>query len=401
MLTDRQVRALKSRPAMYRVADGKGLCLEVTPSGGKHWRYRYRFDGKPTMLSLGTWDHVTLEQARVKRSKAETLLKAGSDPAAVARAQRVARVERNGNTFGAIADELLGQRSKKLSGGSLLRERRMIEKDLAPLADVPIADVTAPMLLSALRKVEARGAVETAHRVRSLAGMVFRYGIATGRAERNVAADLAGALESPIKRHFAAVIDPVKVAELLRALHRYQGTPPVEAALKLAPMVFVRPGELRQARWADIDLDAAEWRFKASKTGQPHIVPLASQAVAILRDLRPLTGRSVYVFPSIRDNNRPMSENTVNVALRALGYGSESMTGHGFRALARTILDEYLGFRPDFIEHQLAHAVRDPNGRAYNRTAHLAERQKMMASWADYLDGLREGSNIVAFRKIG
>ena len=219
--------------------------------------------------------------------------------------------------------------------------------------------------------------------------MVFRYAIATARATYNPAADLAGALQAPKKQHFASVTDPDKVGDLLRAIHAYQGSPTVMAALKLAPLVFVRPGELRTAQWAHIDLDAAEWRFTASKTGTPHIVPLSTQAVAILTELQPFTQRSDYVFPSIRSAKRPMSENTVNVALKAMGFDGETMTGHGFRAMARTILDEVLGYRPDFIEHQLAHAVRDPNGRAYNRTAHLPERKKMMQGWSDYLENLR------------
>ena len=272
----------------------------------------------------------------------------------------------------------------------------MLEKDLAPyIGRRPVGEIAASELLAALRKVEARGAVETAHRARMLAGQVFRYAIATGRAERNPAADLVGALAQPQGEHFASMTEPDQVAPLLRALYGYQGTPAVMAALKLAPLVFVRPGELRQARWADIDLDAAQWRFTASKTGQPHIVPLSSQAVAILRELQPLTGRGEYVFPSGRGGGRPMSEAAVLAALRRMGIDGDTMTGHGFRAMARTMLDEVLGFRPDYIEHQLAHAVRDPLGRAYNRTQHLPERTAMMQAWADYLDTLREGAGKV------
>ena len=273
----------------------------------------------------------------------------------------------------------------------------MIEKDLAPfIGTLPVAEVEAPLLLAALRRIEARGAVETAHRARSLAGMVFRYAIATGRAKRNPAADLIGALQSPKVKHFASVTDPNDVAVLLRGLHGYQGSPQVMAALKLAPLLFVRPGELRTAQWTDINLDGAEWRYTASKAGQAHVVPLATQAVDILRELHPLTKRSAYTLPSARGASRPMSENAVNVALRTLGYDGSTMTGHGFRAMARTILDEVPGFRPDYIEHQLAHAVRDPLGRAYNRTAHLPERRRMMQAWADYLDQLRIGGNVVA-----
>jgi integrase len=305
------------------------------------------------------------------------------------RTEHAAKQEQAATTFAVVAAELLVKRAKEgLSPGSVKRESRMVEKDLAAIGGLPVAEVSVPTLLAALRKIERRGAVETAHRARALAGLVFRYAIATGRADRNPANDLVGALTQPQTRHFASLTEPAKVGELLRALHNYRGSPVVTGALRLAPLVFVRPGELRRARWADIDLDAAEWRFAASKTGTPHLVPLSTQAIAVLRDLQPLTGRGEYVFPSVRGPRRPMSENTVNVALRSLGFDGDTMTGHGFRAMARTILDEVLGFRPDYIEHQLAHAVRDPLGRAYNRTAHLAERRKMMQVWADYLDGL-------------
>ena len=389
-LTDTKLRGLKPEATVYRIADTNGLTIEVRPTGLKFWRYRYRFAGKPTMLTLGEYPATGLADARAARDTARAQLKAGVNPAQVVQAKRAAGVLNAETTFGAIAKEMLAKRTKEgLSAGSIAREERMVEKELAGLVSVPIADVTAPMLLAALRKVESRGVIETAHRARSLAGMVFRYAIATARATYNPAADLAGALQAPKKQHFASVTDPDKVGDLLRAIHAYQGSPSVMAALKLAPLVFVRPGELRTAQWAHIDLDAAEWRFTASKTGTPHIVPLSTQAVAILTELQPFTQRSDYVFPSIRSAKRPMSENTVNVALKAMGFDGETMTGHGFRAMARTILDEVLGYRPDFIEHQLAHAVRDPNGRAYNRTAHLPERKKMMQGWSDYLENLR------------
>jgi integrase len=254
--------------------------------------------------------------------------------------------------------------------------------------------------LAALRKLEQRGVVETAHRARSHAGRVFRYALATGRAERNPAEDLAGALEQPRTKHFASLTDPEQIGELLRALHSYQGSPVTQAALRLAPLLFVRPGELRAAKWADIDLDAGEWRYVTSKTKTPHIVPLSDQAVQVLAELQPLTRRSEYVFPGVRSASRPMSENTINAALRNLGFDGTTIVGHGFRAMARTVLDEVLGFRPDYIEHQLAHAVRDPLGRAYNRATHLPERRKMMQAWSDYLDTLREnGRKVVPLRK--
>ena len=402
MLTDTKLRALKPRATAYRIADANGLCIEVRPTGAKVWRYRYRYAGKASMVTMGEYPVMTLQEARGARERMRALVKGGANPAHIARVQRATQAEHAANTFAAVASELLNKRAKEgLSPGSVKRERRLIEKDLAPVADLPIADVTAPALLAALRRIEARGVIETAHRARSLAGQVFRYAIATGRATTNPAGDLIGALEQPQTRHFASVTEPEKIGELLRALYAYTGSPVTVAALKLAPLVFVRPGELRQARWADIDLEAAEWRFTASKTGTPHIVPLSTQAVAILTDLHPLTKRSDYVFPGVRSSKRPMSENTVNAALRNLGFDRDTMTGHGFRAMARTVLDEVLGFRPDYIEHQLAHAVRDPLGRAYNRATHLPERRKMMQAWADYLDALKANTDgkVLAFRK--
>lgn len=400
-LSDTAIRKAKPAGKPLKLADGGGLYLLLKPDGARWWRWDYRrpVTGKRNTLSLGTYPDTGLADARERQAHARKLLAAGIDPGEQRKAEKAATQERTANTFAAVAAELLTQRAKKLAAGSVLRERRLLESNLAPyIGERPIASVSAPELLAALRKVEARGAVETAHRARMLASLVFRYAIATGRAKRNPAADLLGALYQPQGTHFASLTEPADVAPLLRALHGYQGTPVVNAALKLAPLFFVRPGELRRARWADIDLDAAEWRYTASKTGTPHIVPLATQAVEILRELHPLTGRGEYVFPGMRGRDRAMSENTVNAAMRRMGFDGDTMTGHGFRAMARTILDEVLGYRPDYIEHQLAHAVRDPNGRAYNRTAHLPERRKMMQGWADYLDSLRTGGNVVPLR---
>jgi integrase len=262
----------------------------------------------------------------------------------------------------------------------------------------PIAEITAPELLSMARRIESKGAVETAHRAVQNCGQIFRYAVATGRAERDPTGDLRGALQPAKSTHMAAITEPREAGELLRTLDAYQGTLTVRCALQLAPLVFVRPGELRAAEWKDIDLDAAEWRFTASKTGTGHIVPLSRQAVAILREVQPLTGEGRYVFPSARTSERPMSDNAVLAAMRRLSIAKEEMCGHGFRAMARTILDEVLSFRPELIEHQLAHAVRDPNGRAYIRTAYLPERRTMMQTWADYLDGLKSGAEVIPFR---
>lgn len=391
MLTDTKLRALRPKATVYRVADSNGLAIEVRPTGSRLWRYRFRIHGKASMAALGEYPIISLVEARRLRDEARATLAAGVSPVTAKRARRAAQAEQAGNTFAVVAAEYLAQRVKSMSAGSAYRERRLIEKDLNPtIGNAAVAEVAARELLAALRKIEKRGAVETAHRARSLAGQVFRYAIATGRAERNPAIDLAGALSTPNPGHFASVIDPNEVAPMLRSIYAYQGTPIVCAALKLAPLLFVRPGELRTMLWADLSLAAAEWRYTVAKTGTPHIVPLSSHALEILRDLQPLTGSSVYVLPSARSMRRPMSGNAINAALRTLGYGGETMTGHGFRAMARTILDEVLGFRPDYIEHQLAHSVRDPLGRAYNRTAHLSERRKMMQAWADYLETLRK-----------
>jgi len=398
-LSDVKLKNLKPRAALYRVADTNGLCIEVTPSGSKLWRYRYRYDGRASMLALGMYPEIPLAGrrsasghwipgAREKRDEARALLGRGINPSLHFRSQRAATVDRAANSFGAIAKEWFLQNEHRLTAGTLKRDRRVVQKDLALIRDLPVADLKASEVLAALRKIEARGTVETAHRARSLVGKLMKYAIATGRAERNPAADLTGALKAPIKQHFASITEPDKVADLLRAIRGYTGHLVTEAALKLAPLVFVRPGELRSAKWADIDLDAGEWRFEASKTKQPHLVPLSRQAIDILRDLRPLTGRYELVFPSIRSVKRAISENTLNAALRRLGYDKDTMTAHGFRAMARTILDEVLHFPPDIVEHQLAHAVRGPLGRAYNRTAHLPERRKMMQAWSDWLDSL-------------
>ena len=400
MLTDTKIRALKPRASVYRTADTNGLALEVRPSGAKFWRFRYRFAGKANMVALGQYPAVTLQKARGERDRLQALLKGGANPSQVAKAERVASVERSSSTFQLMADELLTKRAKEgLSPGSVNRERRLIAKDLALIADLPIAEVSAQALLAALRKIERAGTIETAHRARSLAGRVFKYAIATGRATYNPATDLTGALQQPQTHHFASITDPDKIGSLLRALYSYTGSPVTQAALRLAPLVFVRPGELRKAQWADIDLVAREWRFTASKTGTSHIVPLSSQAVELLTELHPFTKRSEFVFPSVRGASRPMSENTVNAAIRNLGFDRDTITGHGFRAMARTVLDEVLGFRPEFIEHQLAHAVKDPLGRAYNRATHLPERRKMMQAWSDYLDGLRKSKEVAVTRQ--
>nr|GAT45547.1 integrase [Mycena chlorophos] len=402
MLSDTKLKAFKARDKVYRVADSNGLCVEVRPSGAKLWRYRYRHNGKPSMLALGEYPAMTLAEARAEREKVRAQLKSGANPAFVAKAERTARQEQAANTFAMVANEFLTKREKEGMGASSVeRARRFVEQDLAGIAQMPIGDVTAPLLLAELRKMEKRGIVESAHRARGVAGQVFRYAIATGRHDRNPAADLIGAIQQPSRTHFASITSPAKIGQLLRSIDAYRGSPVTVAALKLAPMLFARPGELRTAEWSEIDLNEGIWNIPAEKMKmrQQHLVPLSDQAISILRALQPLTGTGQFVFPGVRSIRRPMSENTINAALRYMGYENDTMTGHGFRAMARTVLDEELGFPVDHIEHQLAHAVRDANGRAYNRTTHINSRRKMMQAWADYLDNLRTGDIEVPIRE--
>ncbi len=395
-LTDTAVRNAKPAKKPARLFDGGGLYLEVSPSGGKWWRLKYRFGGKEKRLSLGVYPDVTLAKAREKRDQSRKLLADGIDPGENRKAVKTAKADRAANSFEVVAREWFGKYSPTWAEHHGDRIIRRLERDVFPwIGGRPIAEVTAPELLAALRRIETRGALETAHRALSNCGQVLRYAIATGRAERDPSRDLRGALLPAKGEHFAAITEPKRVAELLRSIEGYQGTLTVQCALRLAPLVFVRPGELRKAEWANIDLDAAEWRYTVSKTETLHIVPLSSQAVAILRELHPLTGSGRFVFPGVRTRERPMSDNAILAALRRMSIAKDEMSGHGFRAMARTILDEVLGVRPDFIEHQLAHAVRDPNGRAYNRTAHLPERRKMMQQWADYLDKLKAGAEVI------
>lgn len=391
-LTDVGVRNAKPGAKPAKLFDERGLFLIVTPAGGKWWRLKYRFDGKEKLLSLGTYPDVGLRDAREKRDAARKLLADGIDPGVNRKAQKAARQDRAANSFELVAREWYEKFSANWVEAHGSRIIRRLERDIFPqIGGRPIAEITAPELLATVRRIEQRGALETAHRAMGNCGQVFRYAIATGRAVRDPSGDLRGALPPVKGEHFAAVTEPNQVGALLRALDGYQGTQTVMCALRLAPLVFVRPGELRGAEWAEIDLDAAEWRIPAGrmKMDNDHIVPLARQAVAILREICLLTGTGRFVFPSARSDARPMSDNAILAAMRRMGVGKDEMSGHGFRAMARTILDEVMGVRPELIEHQLAHAVKDPNGRAYNRTAHLPERQKMMQQWADYLDTLR------------
>jgi integrase len=390
-LTPSAVANAKAKAAPYSLTDGGGMFLQVNPDGSRWWRFRYYRPGtgKRNTLSLGTFPDVPLKRAREKRDDARKLVADGIDPADKRQAEAVAAAD----TFEAVAREWYAKQSGQWVPAHGERIIRRLERDVFPWSGrKPIAKLDARAVLATLRRIESRGAIETAHRALQNIGQVFRYAVATGRASGDVTRDLRGALSPITERHHAAIIDPDQVGDLLRAIDAYSGTLPVRCALRLAPLVFLRPGELRMAEWAEFDLDAAEWNIPEHKMKmrEPHLVPLSSQAVAILRELQPLTGAGRFVFPGARDRKRPLSDMALLGALRRMGYDKDTMTAHGFRAMARTILDERLGFRPDVIEHQLAHAVKDPNGRAYNRTAHLPERRKMMQAWADYLDALRQ-----------
>ncbi|WP_175891466.1 MULTISPECIES: tyrosine-type recombinase/integrase [Burkholderia] len=406
-LTDTQIRNARYNPdgTGNRLSDGGRMYLQIVQSGAKYWRLNYRFNGKDKTLALGVYPDVSLAAARKKRDEAREKLAAGIDPGESKKAEKRTQRLNAENSFEAIAREWHAKYASSWSESHGSRILRRLEVDAFPwIGGKPIADLAPPDVLDVLRRVEKRGALETAHRLHANIGQVCRYAVATGRASRDVTADLRGALPPVQQEHMAALTDPKQVAELLRAIDGYQGTFPVICALRLAPLLFQRPGELRAAEWAELDLDAGVWeipsdRMKRTKQGKAsggaHIVPLSSQAVAVLRELRALTGNGRFLFPSVRTKDRPMSDNTINGALRRLGYDGDTMTGHGFRAMARTILDEVLGLPAAIIEAQLAHAVKDPLGRAYNRTAHLPQRREMMQLWADYLDRLKAGADVI------
>ena len=390
-LTATAVRNAKPSEKTQRLFDGLGLYLEISPKGGKWWRLKYRYAGKEKRLSLGTYPDTSLKAARDRRDEARKLLREGIDPSEHRKQVKTERRARSENSFEAIAKEWFEARSPNWVPSHADKIIRRLERDIYPaIGSRPIREITGPELLGVMRKIAERGAIETARRALGNVGQIYRYAMATGHAEQDLSRALWEGMPKAQVQHLSSVTDPERVGALLRMIWDYQGSPIVAAALKFGPLTFVRPGELRQAQWSEIDLEGTEWRFIASKTGTEHIVPLSRQAVEVLRELHPLTGRGTYVFPSARSNRRPMSNMAVNAAMRRVGIDKDEFTGHGWRATARTMLDEVLGFRPDFIEHQLAHAVRDPNGRAYNRTAFLPERHKMMQAWADYLDTLRK-----------
>lgn len=393
-LTVKAVEAAKPKDAVYRIGDGDGLYLEIPPKGAKRWRYRFRFAGKENMLSLGTYPDVTLKDARDKRDEMRFLLTKGTNPAEARKEDRAAAAGLD--SFEAIAREWHGKFKDTWTPEHAVNKLSCLEQNAFPwIGKYQIQTVTAPDILALLRRIEERGALETAHRLRGIMGQIFRYAIATGRAIHDPAADLRGALPPRKKQHYPTLTKPREIAALLDAIGGYRGGHATRCALRLAPLTFVRPGELRGAEWSEIDLAAAEWRIPAEKMKlrRTHVVPLSTQALAILKDLHPVTGSGRFVFPGVRSSARPMSENTVNAALRSLGITKDQFTGHGFRAMASTLLNEQ-GWNRDAIERQLAHVEGNAVRAAYNHADYLEERKRMMQAWADYLDKLKEDASV-------
>ena len=402
-LTDTFTRNTKhsGAPAGDKHSDGGGMYLHITKAG-KYWRMNYRFGGKQKTLAMGVYPAVSLKEARDSRIAARELLAKGIDPSTAKREGQQATAAAAANTFESVAREWLAKTEPERAAITQLKISTWLEKDAYPfIGNMPISTIKPRDVLDkVVRKVEARGAIDTAHRLKQLCGQVFRYAVATGSAERDVTQDLKGALSTVITKHYPAITDPKQAGSLMRSIFDYTGHHTTLAALKLSPLVFARPGELRMMEWAEVDMDAAEWRIPGSKMKMrvDHLVPLSTQVLELLRGVQPITGHGRYVFPSLRTGERPMSENTINAALRGMGYSKEVHTAHGFRAMARTIMDEVMNERVDLIEHQLSHTVKDVNGRAYNRTAHLPARRDMMQRWADYLDKLRIGAEIIHFK---
>ena len=410
MLTDAECKNATCPPekTRARLACSGGLYLEISPAGSKRWFWKYRKDGKESRVALGSYPEVGPKKARSDMTAAKLMKSVGRDPVMVRKVEKLKATTPAGDTFKATALEWYGMKQDGWSSHYAIREKRNLEKDLFPyFATRHIGDIEAIELLAAIRMVEERGALDVAHRVLTTAGQIWRYAVATARAKRDVTQDIRGALKPHRGKHFAAITEPVKLGGLIRAIRGYQGGPIVRTALQLAPILFQRPGELRGMAWAEVDLDAALWtipdmRMKRGKdgkeNGEPHLVPLPKQAVEILRKLHPLTGQGALVFHGERSHDRPISDNSLRAALLTLGFGPDVQSVHGLRATARTLLAEELNVDPLVIESQLAHAVKDANGRAYNRTQYLKHRTTMMQQWADYLDTLAKGADVIQFK---
>jgi integrase len=396
-LTAIEIKSAKASDKPKKLSDGGGMYLLIQPTGGKYWRLDYRFAGKRKTLAIGVYPETSLLEARERREAARKMLANGADPSDIKKAQKTALIAQTESCFEYVAREWFSSHAHTWKENHSSKIIRRLEADVFPwLGTKLVGEITAPELLATVRRIQARGALETAHRALNNCSSVFRYAIATGRASRDPAADLRGALPPTKEKHHASITEPKAIGHLLRDIEAFEGTFVTRCALRLAPYVFVRPVELRKAEWAEFDLDKAEWRIPANKMKMNaiHIVPLATQAVAILRDIQPLTGTGRYVFPGARTVTRPMSENAILAALRRMGYTKDEMTGHGFRSMASTLLNEQ-GFNSDAIERQLAHAERDGVRAAYNYAEYLPERKRMMQHWADYLDGLAKGADVI------
>ncbi len=401
-LTHAALKAAKPQAKPYKLYDEKGLFLSVEPKGGRLWRLKYRFNGKEKKLALGAYPETGLKEARDKRDEARTRLAAGVDPGHQKKVDKQTQIVRAANTFQAVADEYITKREREgIAAVTVTKARWLLRLLAVKIGNRPIAEITAPELLTALRAVESQDKLETARRMRSFAGRVFRYGLATGRCERNVAADLLGALTAPTVTHRAAILKPAAVGALLRAIEGYTGQPSTALALRLAPHVFVRPGELRHAEWQEVDFDRSVWIIPGTKMkmGEEHRVPLSRQAVAILREARQFSAGEGYIFPSLSSAKRPISENTLNGALRRLGFRGDQMTAHGFRAIASTLLNESGQWNPDAIERALAHGQENGVRAAYHRGAYWDERVRMAEWWSDYLDTLRKGAKVLSLKR--
>jgi len=388
----------KPKPRTYRLFDEKGLYLEVTPKGQKWWRFKYRFNGKEKRISLGVFPEIGLKEARDSRDDARQQLRNNVDPSAIRKARKLSNARANDNSFEILAREWHAKQSSVWSKSYADDVLQRLERNAFPIiGQTPIHEISTAEILDMLRRMEKRGIRETTYRIRAISSQIFRYAIVTGRAEHDPAADLIGSLTPRKRNHFATITDPNKIGQLLRAINEYEGAIATKVALRLAPYVFVRPGELRRAEWSEIDFDDSLWRIPADKMkkGIAHVVPLATQAISLLKVIHEFTGNGRYIFPSIRTPLRPMSENTINAALRRLGYEKDEMTGHGFRSMASTRLNE-MGWSSDMIERQLAHTEKNVARGAYNFAEYLSERRRMMQTWANFLDNLEQGADAVS-----
>ncbi|MBM7424828.1 tyrosine-type recombinase/integrase [Spongiibacter marinus] len=396
-LTDIKIKQAKAREKIFRISDEKGLYIEIHPSGAKYWRHKYRFAGKEKRIGHGVYPEVTLAEARIARDEARRLLREGIDPSQLRKTTKAkAKFEAN-NTFSALAAEWYEKQRPSWALSTAVKREALIRNDLNPwLGNTPVNQIDTHSLLSTLQRIEDRGAIDTAHNARQVLNQIFRYAKQTQRVTENPAVDLQGALRPKTTRHRPAITDPTELGKLLTAIDKYDGTHIVRCLLKLCPLLFQRPGEMIAMRWDEIDQDAAIWNIPASKMkmGIAHTVPLSHQALAVLEDIKPLTSHRAYVFPGARNPRSHVSAATINNSLQKLGYDTKTQhCAHGFRATARTLLDEVMEYRLEWIEQQLAHQVRDSLGRAYNRTKHLPQRAEMMQAWADYLDKLKASHN--------